>query len=248
MNTLREAIHEYIDMRRNLGFKLNDTRRGLLAFARFMEQQRTPFITESLALAWAQQPVNAQPAHWAQRLSQVRVFARYRKTTDPRTEIPSPGLLPFQPKRAKPYLYSDKEIQALLQAALEMPHLHERGALRPWVYYCLIGLLSVTGLRLGEACGLELRDVNFKFRVADRAPSQVRPNPPCPVAQLDPRCPRRIHRPTPAPLGRATGIAAPVCFQLGKQARWRGCPPHLLRVVAPGRPSRRDRQSRATSA
>ena len=52
MNTLREAIHEYIDMRRNLGFKLNSTRRALLAFATFMEQKQAPFITVELALAW----------------------------------------------------------------------------------------------------------------------------------------------------------------------------------------------------
>ncbi len=66
MNTLREAIHEYIDMRRKLGFKLNSTRRALLAFATFMEQKQAPFITVELALAWAQQPVHAQPSHDAQ--------------------------------------------------------------------------------------------------------------------------------------------------------------------------------------
>ncbi len=42
-----------------------------------------------------------------------------------------------------------------------MPYRYERGALRPWVYYCLFGLLSVSGLRLGEACNLELPDVDL---------------------------------------------------------------------------------------
>ena len=160
MNTLREAIHEYIEMRRNLGFKMNDTRRELLAFATFMEQQQVPFITVELTLAWAQQPVNAQPAHWARRLSIVRVFARHRKATDPRTEIPAPGLLPFRPKRATPYLYSDEEIRKLLQAALDMPYANERCALHPWTYHCLFGLLVVSGIRVGEACNLELRDID----------------------------------------------------------------------------------------
>ncbi len=32
MNTLREAVHDYIDMRRNLGFKLNDARRCQVQF------------------------------------------------------------------------------------------------------------------------------------------------------------------------------------------------------------------------
>jgi len=73
--------------------------------------------------------------------------------------------LPFQPKRARPYLYSDDEIESLLRAALKMPCRYERGELRPWVYYCLFGLLSVSGLRLGEARNLELQDVDLKAAV-----------------------------------------------------------------------------------
>ena len=165
MNTLREAVHDYIDMRRNLGFKMNDARRGLLAFVAFMESRQAPFVTVELALEWAQQPVHAQPSYWASRLSCVRVFARHRKAADPRTEIPSPALLPFRPKRARPCLYSDEEIRKLLQAALDMPYAYERGALRPWIYHCLFGLLAVSGLRVGEARNLELRDVDLDAAV-----------------------------------------------------------------------------------
>ncbi len=165
MNTLRQAIPEYLSMRRNLGFKLRETGKGLLDFVTFMEQHRASYITQALALAWAQQPANVQPVYWAQRLSFVRVFARHRSATDPRTQIPPQGLLPFQPKRARPYLYSDDEIGRLLRAALKMPCRYERGELRPWVYHCLFGLLSVSGLRLGEARNLELQDVDLKAAV-----------------------------------------------------------------------------------
>ena len=165
MKTLRQALDEYLSLRRNLGFKLREAGKALFDFVTFMEQQGALYITEALAFAWAQQPVNAQPAYWAQRLSFVRGFAHYRSASDPRTQIPSPGLLPFQPRRARPYLYSDEEIKRLLRAALEMPHRYERGALLPWVYYCLFGLLSVTGLRLGEARNLELQDVDLEAGV-----------------------------------------------------------------------------------
>lgn len=165
MNTLRQALEEYLSLRRHLGFKLREAGKVLLDFVAFLEQQEAPFITEALALAWAQQPRDAQPAHWARRLSFVRGFARYRSAIDRRTQIPSPGLLPFQPKRARPYLYADEEIARLLRAALDMPHRYERGALLPWVYYCLFGLLSVTGLRLGEARHLELQDVDLETGV-----------------------------------------------------------------------------------
>lgn len=40
-----------------------------------------------------------------------------------------------------------------------------RCKLRPWTYYCLFGLLSVSGLRLGEARNLKLADVDFDAAV-----------------------------------------------------------------------------------
>jgi integrase/recombinase XerD len=85
MNTLRQAVQEYLSLRRSLGFKLQDAGKGLLDFVAFMERHRTSYITNAQALAWAQQPVDVQPAHWAQRLSFVRGFARHRSATDPRT-------------------------------------------------------------------------------------------------------------------------------------------------------------------
>jgi integrase/recombinase XerD len=165
MNTLRKAVREYVDMRRGLGFKLREVGKGLIDFVTFLEQHHASYVTQALALAWAQQPSNAQPAHWARRLSFVRGFARYRSATDPRTQIPPLSLLPLQPKRARPYLYSEEEIRRLLGAALRMPHRYERGKLRPQIYYCLFGLLSVSGLRLGEAQNLELQDVDLKAAV-----------------------------------------------------------------------------------
>ncbi|MCX4173983.1 MULTISPECIES: tyrosine-type recombinase/integrase [Paraburkholderia] len=165
MNTLRQAVQEYLTLRRALGFKLNEADKGLHDFVTFMEQSRAPYITQSLALEWAQQRSNLQPAGRAQRLGFVRAFARYRSATDPRTQIPAQGLLPFRPKRARPYLYSDGEIRRLLQAALQMPHRYEGGALLPWTYHCLFGLLSVSGMRLGEVRNLELKDVDLTAAV-----------------------------------------------------------------------------------
>jgi integrase/recombinase XerD len=165
MSTLRQAVQDYIEMRRGLGFKLRETERGLIDFVTFLEANDTPYITTDLALAWAQRPSHAQPAHWATRLGYVRGFARHRAAADPRTQIPPDGLLPFRPKRARPYLYSKEDIQRLLSAALEMPCRYTHCKLRPWTYYCLFGLLSASGLRLGEARNLKLSDIDFDAAV-----------------------------------------------------------------------------------
>jgi len=163
MNTLRQGIEEYLIMRRALGFKLHDAGNALTDFATFMEQQHASYITHRLALRWAQQPLNVQPSHWAARLRYVRGFARHRRATDPRTQIPPEGLLPYRPKRAQPYLYTDDEIRSLLRATLQLPRIN--GGLQPWTYHVLFGLLSVSGLRIGEARNLELQDVDLKAGV-----------------------------------------------------------------------------------
>jgi integrase len=165
MNTLRQAAQDYLSLRRALGFKLREAGKQLLDFVTFMKRHHASSITQALALAWAQQPTNVQPAHWARRLSVVRGFARHRSATDARTQIPAAGLLPFRPKRAHPYLYSDDEIRSLLRAALDMPCRYEGDELRAWTYHCLFGLLSVSGLRLGEARNLEVRDVDLEAAV-----------------------------------------------------------------------------------
>lgn len=161
MNTLREAVHQYLSLRRSLGFKLREDGARLADFATFMEQRKASYITHKLALTWAQAPP-ALPSEWARRLGFVRVFARYRSASDPRTQIPPNGLLPYPSRRVRPYIYSDHEIRTLLDAALKM---RCRTTLRPWTYYCLLGLLSVSGLRLGEALNLELQDVDLKAAV-----------------------------------------------------------------------------------
>ncbi len=218
MNTLRQAIHEYLSMRRSLGFKLREAGKALLDFVAFMEQHRAIYITQALALAWAQQPANVHAAHWARRLSFVHGFARYRSSTDSRTQIPPPGLLPFQPKRARPYLYSDKEVESLLRAARNMPHRYQNGALLPWVYYCLFGLLSVSGLRLSEARNLKLQGT------------------------------RRLHGQTPAPLGGVHRVTLLVCTELGKSFGRCTDPPCFLWFVPADRFARCVRQPWTPSA
>ena len=158
MKTLEEAIQDYLALRRSLGFKLKRHSRFLEEFALFLEQAGESRITARLALQWATQPKQIQQSEWAARLSVVRGFARYWSATDPTTEIPPEGLLPYHYRRAKPYLYSDEQIHQLLEAAKNMPAQH---SLQPWTYHCLFGLLAVTGLRISEALNLRSTDVDW---------------------------------------------------------------------------------------
>ena len=53
MNTLRDALPEYLQLRRSLGFKLKDAGLQLPRFVAFVEQHGSTHITNALALAWA---------------------------------------------------------------------------------------------------------------------------------------------------------------------------------------------------
>ena len=158
MNPLRKAVEDYIALRRSLGFKLRDMAAGLDDFVSFLEQKSVPSITAALALEWAMKPAGYQPSSWAIRLGWIRVFARHWSATDPQTEIPAPGLLPFRGRRARPYLYTEDEILSLMAAA---KNLSPAGGLRPWTYHCLFGLLAVTGLRISEALNLKRQDTDL---------------------------------------------------------------------------------------
>jgi integrase/recombinase XerD len=165
MNTLREALPEYLALRRSLGFKMRDAGLLLPRFVAFMEERQASYITVSLALQWAQQSQVVQPAEWARRLIFVRGFARYRSATDALTEVPPAQLLPYRSSRARPYIYTEQEVRQLLDAALQLPTTWPSTPLRPWVFHCLFGLLSVTGLRISEALDLKLDDIDLDQNV-----------------------------------------------------------------------------------
>jgi integrase len=154
---LREAVEDYITVRRGLGFKLEDYPWMLGDFVTYLEAAGASTVTAELALAWALQPgEGAHPSYLGTRLSVVRGFARHLQAFDPATEVPSADLLRWQPCRATPYLYSDGDIAALMGAARALSP-----RLRAATYETLIGLLAVTGARVGELIGLDRQDVDW---------------------------------------------------------------------------------------
>ncbi len=156
MTNLRSALEKYLSMRKGLGYKYEHQTRRLGDFVAFMEKRKAKTITTKLTMEWATLPPDRH-ASWAIRMADVRGFARHIANFDPGTEVPPVGILPGW-KRAKPYVYSDAEIDALLAAALALP---PEDGLRRWTYHTLFGLIAVTGMRISEAMGLGREDVDL---------------------------------------------------------------------------------------
>lgn len=159
MSRLRDSLGDYLMIRRALGYKLERAEKLLGQFIDYLEGLGVELITVEHALAWARLPAGGI-SWFAFRLSAARGFAAYLHALEPAHEVPPANLLPRRSRRATPYLYSEQEIEALIGAASSL-----RSALRVATYQTLIGLLAVTGMRVGEAIRLDRDDLNTRVGV-----------------------------------------------------------------------------------
>ena len=158
MSALRDALVQYVAVRRALGTQFREPAVTLDHFVEFLEREGAEFITIQLALRWAMEPTLVQRATWARRLTLVRRFAAWLSAIDARTEVPPRRLLDAHRRRRAPHIYADQEIERLMVEASRLP---SPTGLRALTYATLIGLLAATGLRPGEALALDRSDVDL---------------------------------------------------------------------------------------
>jgi Site-specific recombinase XerD len=156
MSPLSGHVEDYLRLRRALGFKLERAGHLLPKLVTYLETVGSPTLTTELAVSWARLPAHARPNHWAARLAVARGFARYLRTIEPATEVPPAGVFPSRRHRPAPYLWSQRDICRLLDGARAL-----HSPLRAATHEALFGLLAVSGMRVGEAVGLDRDDVDF---------------------------------------------------------------------------------------
>lgn len=153
---LRTAVADYLAVRRALGYRLERPEKLLGQFLDYLDRIGESQVTVAAALDWARQPAGGASNWWGYRLSVVRGFATWAHTLDPVHEVPAADLLPQRSRRASPYLYSQGDVAALIRATSML-----RTPLRRATYATLIGLLTVTGMRVGEVINLDRADVDL---------------------------------------------------------------------------------------
>jgi integrase/recombinase XerD len=164
-------MEEYLALRRSLGFELLNVAGTLRSFVAFAERESASHVTIDLALRWVKLSTAKESATLADRLHIVRRFAIWRSATNVRTEVPPKDLLPYRYHRKPPYIYSDEEIERLVQAARNLPSPME---LRGLTYATLFGLLAVTGMRISEPLALNREDVDLEEGVLSIRQSKFR--------------------------------------------------------------------------
>ncbi len=155
MTDLQAALEDYVAIRRSMGFKFEEAAKLLSDFVSRLETDGSRVVTSTAAISWAK-ATGGHPNWWGKRLSMVRGFARYLHGLNPEHEVPPSGMLPTRPCRATPYLYSDEDVARLMVATRSL-----RIASWATTMETLIGLLAVTGMRVGEAVRLDVKDVDW---------------------------------------------------------------------------------------
>ncbi len=193
MSTLRQTLADYLAVRRALGYKLERAEKLLGQFLDYLHDEDAHTVTVEHALAWATAPAG-DPWWHALRLNAVRPFAVYLHARDPRHELPPAGLIRYGSSRATPYLYSPAQIEALVTTARQLPF-----PLHALVYPVLIGLLAVTGMRVGETLALQDQDVDARqgivtVRDGKFGKSRLLPVHPSTIRRATalPACPRTV--------------------------------------------------------
>jgi integrase len=156
MSALADAARDYLELRNSLGHDLAEHHRELPRLVAFLEAEGLPTITVAAALAWAQGPgVDPATSIAPRRMTIARGFARYLAGIDARTEVPPPGLIAGRHRWRPPYIYSPRDIEALLAQARQLTPMPAA------THETLIGLLAATGLRVGEAIRLDRADIDW---------------------------------------------------------------------------------------
>jgi integrase/recombinase XerD len=149
---LDAALADYLRLRRSLGHKLVTEGRQLVRLVTYLDDIGEDTVTVATTLPFVFDPdLDPDSGIPVKRLTAVRGFARFLAGTNSRTEIPPAGLVTYRRRRRSPYLFSDEDVTAVIGCARAATPF----AFRADTLATVIGLLAVTGMRVGEALRLD---------------------------------------------------------------------------------------------
>lgn len=158
MSTLDRDLTDYLQLRRSLGHQLAEAQWLLPDFVAYLDAQGLRTVTVQAALEWAQQsPSGRVSSVGPRRMTAIRGFARYLSGIEADTEVPPLGLMPHRQRWRPPFIYNPANVETVRELARQSIV----SPLRAATYDTLIGLLAVSGLRIGEAIKLDRSDLDW---------------------------------------------------------------------------------------
>ena len=163
LSILAPAMNHFVAFKRSQGHAYLSGVNVLRYFDRFLLQNgyNRPDLTAGILKVYEGSTQSLAPLTHESRQASARVFARWLRRLIPGSAVPGP-LSVRRREAARYYLYSSAEILALMQAAERWGE--KGGPLRRRSFATLLGLLYVTGLRIGEALALNVGDLDLERR------------------------------------------------------------------------------------
>ena len=160
--SLSEVIDAYVAMKTSLGMGFASARRLLSQFSR---EIGNPTIGEVQAEAVAAflRGRGALNATWGLKYRILSGFYKFAISRGYVDSSPLPANVPKLPAQQSPYVYSIDELRRLISAT-SVVHV-ESTPLQAPMYRMLLILLYGSGLRIGEALNLTLRDIDVIERI-----------------------------------------------------------------------------------
>ena len=154
---LAQAVSAYVAYKQSLGMRFATEARALKSFSRALGDVDLDRIEPEQVRAFLD-GTGPMTRFWHRKLDALRGFYRFALVRGYTPRSPLPRNVPRCPQAFVPYIYSEDEIKRLLAAAVS----RERCNLSSLTCRTLLLVLYGTGLRIGEALGLDLADVDLE--------------------------------------------------------------------------------------
>jgi integrase/recombinase XerD len=152
---LSQAVEQYILHKRSLGMGFRSEAVRLRAFIQAIGDCEMNLIEPPQVLCFLEGN-GPLTTFWFSKYHTLKAFYRYALARDYCTSSPLPLSVPQKPEAFQPYIYTNQDIERLIDAADS--RYRYRWLLEPHTIRTLLLLLYGTGLRISEALRLTLAD------------------------------------------------------------------------------------------
>lgn len=150
---------QHLALRRSLGYLYKNAEYTLDEFDQFLDKHfpNGKVITRQMVVEYLDTTRHKLPLTRADHVSNLRQFCRFMFQFDLETTIPEKGLVAPGKVQVKPYIFTTEDVDKVIHQAMK---LNVKSTLLPHTYATIIGLLWVTGMRIGEVIRLKIEDID----------------------------------------------------------------------------------------
>jgi integrase/recombinase XerD len=157
-----DVVEAYLTRQRSLGMRFEDAGRMLRQFSRVMGNPDIDKVTPEAVAKFLHGERNLSST-WMLKYRVLNGLYRFALGRGYVCDLPLPKIFPKLPPQQTPYVYSIEELCRLLESTSVLRVGHSPHV--PTIYRTLLLLLYGSGMRIGEALGLAMQDVDLSAQV-----------------------------------------------------------------------------------